>query len=73
MILPSPLRLPEPKAKPPPPEPVAERYVWTGGLRKWVSAPAVCLGAMSAQEAAYLEHWRAHALAEERAEGEPLM
>ena len=31
------------------------------------------LGATSAQEAAYLEHWRGRALAEERAEDEPLM
>nr|XP_040256432.1 uncharacterized protein LOC109742167 [Aegilops tauschii subsp. strangulata] len=73
VIPPSLPRLPEPKAEPPPMVPVTERYVWTGGLREWVSAPAVLLGATPAKKAAYLDHYRARALAEERAEGERLM
>lgn len=70
---PSPLRLLGPKAEPPPAEPVMERYVWTRRLHEWVSASPVWFGATPAQEVAYLEQWRAHALADECADGERLV
>ncbi|KAE8805304.1 putative serine/threonine-protein kinase [Hordeum vulgare] len=62
------------KAEPDPePEPSPiERYSWTGVVREWVSTPPVWVAATSAQEAAYLEHWRRRRLAEERRHGEYL-
>lgn len=50
-----------------------ERYQWEGVVREWISAPAIWIGATEEQEVAYLQHWKACALAEEHAKGERLM
>ena len=52
---------------------MAESYSWTGQLREWVNASPCHYAATTEEEAAHLERWKAHWLAEEGADGERQM
>ena len=73
IVEPKPDLNPTRKHSPPPPSWREEAYTWTDLYHKWVSVPRVHYAATPEEEAAHLERWKAHSLAQEDADGERQM